>query len=99
VTEEAADVVIGLWRPDPDEEDSAETADGGGAEALDLAVLKARNGQRTRIRLAFVPEHMLMGEVEREAAGVVPIRARARRGKVTAPAADRRRRWADADDA
>jgi len=99
VTEEVADVVIGLWRPDPDEEGSAEAADGGGAEALDLAVLKARNGQRARIRLAFVPEHMLMGEVEREAAGVVPIRARGRRGKAKAPAGDRRRRGADADDA
>jgi hypothetical protein len=70
VTEEAADIVIGLWRPE--EEDGAPRTPG--VEVLEMAVLKARNGETARVRVGFLKRYMTMGEVGGSGAGaVVPL--------------------------
>jgi replicative DNA helicase len=68
VTEEAADVVIGLWRPDLGEGAARDT------EELEMAVLKARNGRGTRVRVVFLKSFMRMGEQEGSERRVIPMR-------------------------
>lgn len=73
VTEEAVDVVIGLWRPDGDATVRAEV------ETLDMAVLKARHGKTALVRVIFAKQHMTMGEIAAGPTPVVPMRSTRRR--------------------
>lgn len=75
VIEEAADVVIGLWRPE------AEALVDDGVEMLDMAVLKARHGDTALVRVVFAKRTMTMGEAARNAGNVVPIGQRPRRDR------------------
>lgn len=75
VTEEAADFVLGMWRPEMAESYGSET------EVVQVAILKARRGSQGHVRLIFKKPTLRMAE-----AGVAPVPAqkRGRHGKVAA---------------
>lgn len=86
VTEEAADIVIGMWRPRAEES--------GDTDVLEMCVLKARNGRVIATQVTFMKSYMTMGEtgVETGTPGkVVPMRQRETEnqdGDTQAPQAD-----------
>jgi len=71
VTEEAADFVLGMWRPEMAKRIDDES------EAIDVAVLKARRGPPGRFRIIFRKPTLRMAEAERqheEPDNVTPLR-------------------------